>query len=594
MNDQFEINEPDPAKPRRRLFWKYAFMFGVLVSCALVISGIVEFYFSYQETKTALLRIQREKAQATSLVIERFINEIESQIGWTTHTGFLTGDEAMAQRRIDYYRLLRQAPAITEIAYLDGSGKEKILVSRIKIDTVNSGKDFANDPKFSKTVEVGRYLSPVYFLRESEPYLTLGLAGKGRDRGINVAEVNLKFIWDVVSRIRVGQRGKAFVVDSRGLLIAHPDISLVLRKTDVSDLPQVIAAIRRSSTVAPDDLGMITRSVEGREVLSSHAPIKALDWLVFVETPLSEAFAPLYSSLIRTLILIILGIGIAVLTGFALASRVVKPIVALQEGAASIGAGALDHRIRINTGDELEALAREFNRMTANLKNSYDNIERMSQLKRYFSPQLADHIISSDGVGLMESHRREIAVLFCDLRNFTGFSSEAEPKVVMQVLGQYFKVLGGTIRTYEATIGHFSGDGLMAFFNDPIPCPDPSVQAVRMAIDMRADVGSLIEEWNSRNINLGFGIGISSGFATLGNIGSEEQFHYTVIGSVVNLASRLCDEAQDGQILISKTVADDVRNIVDLKTVGQRSLKGFSDPHSIFSVTNLVNATSAV
>ncbi len=581
------------ATPRSRLFQKYALMFSALVSTVLIASGLVEVYFSYQETKSALLHIQRAKAEAAAAVIEQFVKEVEAQIGWTLHATFVPHAEALEQRQIDYFRLLRQAPAVTEVAYIDASGREQILVSRLVMDVIGSGKDYANDPKFRTPRAEGRYLSPVYFRKGSEPYLTFGLGGRGRDKGVTVAEVNLKFIWDVISRIKVGAAGRAFAVDSRGLLIAHPDISLVLRKTDLSAAPQVKAALTRTGAIGTDDVGGIARDLDDRQVLSAHAPIMPLGWMVFVESPLSEAFAPLYDSLVRTAILLLVGIALSVLAALLLARRIVKPIQALQLGAAQIGAGALDHRIDVRTGDELEALAEDFNQMTVRLQESYNNVERMSALKRYFSPHLAELIVSSKETDLTESHRREITVVFCDIRNFTEFSSIAEPEETMRVLREYYKALGSHLRPFEATIGHFAGDGLMAFFNDPLPCPDPAARAVRMSVAMQESVGELIKTWQKRGIQLGFGVGISLGYATLGHIGSEDQFHYTAIGSVSNLASRLCDEAEHGQILISEAVYAEVDDLVEVKSLGERSLKGFPKPVPVLQVVGLKESATS-
>jgi class 3 adenylate cyclase len=213
--------------------------------------------------------------------------------------------------------------------------------------------------------------------------------------------------------------------------------------------------------------------------------------VVLVERPAAEAYAPLYASLVRSGVLLFIGLGMAVLASLLIGFRVVRPLQTLRQGAARIGAGELDHRIDIRTGDELQVLADEFNQMTAKLRESYANIERVSQLKRFFSPQLTELIVSSDEQKLTEDHRREITVVFCDLRNFTEFSSIAEPEEAMRVLREYYKAIGSLLRRSEATIEHFAGDGLMAFFNDPLPCPDPEARAVRMAVMMQHDVGEL-------------------------------------------------------------------------------------------------------
>ncbi|MFI5339823.1 MAG: GAF domain-containing protein [Candidatus Methylomirabilales bacterium] len=364
-------------KIRIRLFWKYVVLFVILVSGALLTSGVIEIYFSYRENKTALVSVQREKATAAAARIEQFIREIENQIGWTTHSSFAPQAAATDQRRFDFLRLLRQAPSITEVSYLDLAGKEQLRVSRLAMDVVGSQADFSTEPKFLEAKAGKTYFGPVYFRKESEPYMTLAMAGSAKDAGVTVAEVNLKFIWDVVSLIRIGKAGYAYVVDSGGNLIAHPDISLVLQKTSLSSLPQV-----RDALAGPPKLGeardqaTIARNLQGRQVLTAHAAIAPLGWLVFVEQPLAEAFAPLYSAIVRTVVLLFVGLGTSVLASLLLARKMVTPIQALQAGAARIGAGELDHRLQVRTGDELEALADQFNSMTAQLQESYANLEQ--------------------------------------------------------------------------------------------------------------------------------------------------------------------------------------------------------------------------
>jgi hypothetical protein len=222
------------------LFRKYVALFLAVVIVALLTNGLFEIWFSYQEHKASLIRIQREQAQGAAAKISQFIKEIESQVGWTTQLPWSAG--TIEQRRFDGLRLLRQVPAITELAQLDSKGREQLRVSRLAMDVVGSQKDFSADPRFTEAVKNKVYYGPVYFRRESEPYMTLALAGTRRDAGVSVAEVNLKLIWDVVSAIKVGERGHAYVVDAQGRLIAHPDISLVLRNTDMTRLAQVRAA----------------------------------------------------------------------------------------------------------------------------------------------------------------------------------------------------------------------------------------------------------------------------------------------------------------------------------------------------------------
>src|SRR5437773_2263891 len=223
-----------------------------VMSAALLGNVIFEFFFYYKEHKATLIRIQREQAEAAAAKIGQFIREIESQLGWTTQLPWSAG--LLEQRRFDALRLLRQVPAITELAQLDATGKEHLRVSRLAMDVVSSETDFSSEPKFSEAVAHKVYYGPVYFRRESEPYMTLSLAGTRRDAGVSVVEVNLKLIWDVVSQIKVGQHGQAYVVDAQGRLIAHPDISLVLRNTDLSRLAQIRAARTTAAPLAPDQV----------------------------------------------------------------------------------------------------------------------------------------------------------------------------------------------------------------------------------------------------------------------------------------------------------------------------------------------------
>ncbi len=214
-------------------------------------------------------------------------------------------------------------------------------------------------------------------------------------------------------------------------------------------------------------------------------------------------------------------------------------------------------------------------------------LERVGRLKRFLAPQLAEVIVSSGDEKLLESHRRDITVVFCDLRGFTAFSETAEPEEVMGVLREYHGTMGDLIFRFEGTLERFAGDALMVFFNDPIPCPDPPTRAVRMAVEMRARVTELTNAWWKRGHELGFGVGIAQGYATLGRIGFEGRFDYGAIGPVTNLASRLCDEARSGQILISQRVYGAVGGLVDAEPAGELVLKGFHRPLTAYNILRL-------
>jgi class 3 adenylate cyclase len=211
-------------------------------------------------------------------------------------------------------------------------------------------------------------------------------------------------------------------------------------------------------------------------------------------------------------------------------------------------------------------------------------IERMSRLRRFLPPQVADLIVASGTEKQLESHRQEITALFCDLRGFTGFSESSDPEDLMALMGDYHAAIGEIIIKYGGTLERFAGDGVMVIFNDPVPIENPALQAVLMALEMRTAIGGMIEKWHHLGHDLGFGIGIAHGFATLGTIGFEGRFDYAAIGTVSNIASRLCDEAKPGQILISPRVRSAVDQAVTVEGVGEFTLKGIRRPLMTYNV----------
>ena len=376
---------------RGRLFRKYLLLILSLVTIALLASGGISYYFTYEETKESLASLQHEKALAAAARIEQYIGGIERQLSYAALPQLDASDVEL--RRIEFLKLLRQAPEVTDIAQLDATGHEQIAVSRLGMDNIpapGTGKDRSQEPAFRNARRGQPWYGPVYFRKETEPYMTIALRSGGDNGPVIVADVNLKFIWDVVSRIKIGDKGKAYVVDGSGFLVADPDIGLVLRKTNLAQLAHVkaaLGAVQAHQTMVSTDLG-------GTPVLTSVATIESLHWYVFVEQPVAEVYAKLNASIVRTGLLLLAGLVFSALGALALARGMVRPIRTLEEGAERIGAGDLDQKIEVHTGDELEALANRFNRMSAQLKESYAGLERKveertGELKKSLDQQTA-------------------------------------------------------------------------------------------------------------------------------------------------------------------------------------------------------------
>ncbi len=440
--DRAGRDAPGTSILRSRLFIKYVALFVSVVVLALVANGAFEVWFSFQEQKAALTNLQHQEAVAAADKIEEFVTQIQSQLGWTTQLPWTNG--TLDQRRFDALRLLRQVPAITELAQIDAGGHEQLKVSRLTMDVIGSGIDYSNKPEFKEAAKNKVYYGPVYFRRESEPYMTIALAGARVENGVSIAQVNLKLIWDVVSGIKVGENGHAYVVDSDGRLIAHPDISLVLRNTDMSKLAQVRAARAGGSgqdVQEADDLA-------GHKVLTAYARVHPLGWYVFVETPIEEAYAPLYRSIQRSGYVLFGALALAFIGGAFLARRMVVPIQALRSGAARIGAGDLGQRIDIKTGDEVEALANQFNAMAGQLQESYADLEKkVEDRTRELTESLSQQTATSEVLGVISSSPGDLKPVFESILANATRICQAE---------------FGTIYRYDGTLFHTE-----AFFNEP-------------------------------------------------------------------------------------------------------------------------------
>jgi adenylate cyclase len=567
-------------RPRRPLFQKYFAALFVAVVVPLLVNGASEAWFGYRDQRVMLSQRLHAEAGTSAGKIQAFLDDIIDQLQWTVQLPWRDG--ADERHRFDVLRLMRQVPAVVEIILVDGKGVERLHVSRVDPDVVNSGIDRTNDPAVIGAGSGPIWYGPVTLHEGSEPHMTVAVAGAREINGITVAVINLKLIWDVISAIRVGQSGDAFVLDRSGRLVAHPDISLVLR----GDNDPAAARLKdlQKATVAGGGESSDAANAEGRSVIAAMAPIPGPDWMAFVEEPTSEAFAPIRAALWRTGFLLLAGALFAAVLGYLLARRMTGPIRLLEQGAERIGAGQFDHKIDISTGDELEGLAVRFNHMAGELAVSQERSERIARLKRFLAPQVAELVEGSDQEALLDSHRAEVVVIFCDLRGFTGFSAVAGPEEVMGLVQEYYESLGAIITRYEATLTCFMGDGLMLLLNAPVPCPEPALRGLRMALEMQEAAQTLIARWRARGNAIGFGVGLAKGPATVGRIGYEGRSDYTAIGNVVNLASRICGAAEDGQILIDATAAAEIRHSLPLVAVGTRSLRGFAEAIPVFTI----------
>jgi class 3 adenylate cyclase/HAMP domain-containing protein len=778
---------------REGLFAKYVMALVGLVVFVLAVNGLTETWISYRATRTTVIEGMTEKAEATARRIDQSMSELERQVSRVTSAYVHT----VEQRRDAYAQLLGQVPAVAQLSQLDGQGKELLRLSRTQI-ALSTGIDLGRDPRFTEAVARGVSYSPAYF-SGTRPLMSISMAHSGFNAGVTLAEIDLNFLSDMLGDAQVGKNNLAFIVDPRGQVLATSAKGPEVGK-DVATLPQVRSMMAKERV--PAESGA---DVDGHAMLTAAAVVPKLGWSVFFEQPTSTALAPIRDQLVRIALLVGLGLIIAILAGSVMARRMLVPINALRAGARRLGSGDFSQRIEVNSNDELEELAEQFNSMAGQLGQTYsvleakveertrdlaqsigelkvleevgravassldlnavlptvasraldithadavliygydadkrqynlveaggidkqaegphqtvdeDNsilgmaaakgeplaipdlttaedhslrdvavqagfnavlvvplvdqqgvlgalvvlrraagdfpqnliglmrtfanqavlamrnarlftevdqqgrelasanavvseqadklqeqteqlknwnrsleervekqlgeIERIRKLERFLAPQVAQLIASSDGHdALLQSHRREVTVVFCDLRGFTAFTEATEPEEAMNVLREYHAALGELIFRYEGTLDRYAGDGVMILFNAPIQFEDHTKRAVKMACEMRDTIGALTQKWRNRGHSLGFGMGIALGYATLGQIGFEQRLEYAAIGSVTNLASRLCDEAKADQIVVARRVYGAVEQWVDARPLDDLVLKGFNHP----------------
>jgi signal transduction histidine kinase len=360
---------------RGRLVRHYFLISVILISGGLVTSGLSELYFRYRESATDLVRLQQEITSGAAWKIEQFVHEIERTARGATKSREITAKGLSAEYQFELRRLLVIAPAITEAVAIDSDGISRTAVSRLSRILPGERKIDPGLPALQLAKEGKSYFGPVYFYRHSEPYITIAVPIEryaGRLVGVLQIEVNLKYVWDLLSKLKVGTAGYAYAVARNGDLIAHPDISLVLQRRNVAYLDQIRSAFDTEETPK----WRVAKNLEGRRVFSSWSPLPILGAMVFVEQPVEEVYGSLYASLFRTSGLLLAGLGMALIASLFVARRVVGPLESLRNGVERIGGGDMNSRLEVKTGDEIEMLAEEFNKMSENLRGAYDGLER--------------------------------------------------------------------------------------------------------------------------------------------------------------------------------------------------------------------------
>jgi len=365
-------------RQRGRLVHHYFVISVILLGGGLITSGVLEIYLRYRESRENVNLLQQEVATAAAFKIEQFIQQIETALRTATKSPEIARQGLSEEFQAELTRLLLVTPAIEEAMALDLAGHIHLQASRFRAMLPEDKEELPPRAAFEMAREGKSFFGPVYFARDSEPYSSIAVPVErfaGDLIGILWAKVNLKYIWEVIQDIKIGKAGYAYIVTRSGDLVAHPDLSLVLRRQSLADLHQVRAAFQSISTRGKS-ASLTAQNFEGSKVFSSYVLIPRLDWAVIIEQPFKEAYAPLYSSLLRTTSLLLIGLGIALLASSYLERRVIRPLQTLRLGVGRIGKGDLDFRLDIKTGDEIENLAEEFNKMTGALQEAYTGLER--------------------------------------------------------------------------------------------------------------------------------------------------------------------------------------------------------------------------
>ncbi len=435
-----------PGPRRSRLVRNYFFTFVILVGGGMIASGLTEFYFRYHETQEQVGLLQAEAADAALMKIAQYILNIEGQMKSTSLSEQIAYQGLSSTRKFQLMKLLYVAPAISEAAALGDDGTPRLHVSRFRTILPHEEMDYSKSPGFLQARQGLTFFGPVYFLRESEPYMTIAVPIEeypGSVVGVLQTEVNLSSIWEIVRDIQVGKTGYAYIVARSGDVIAHPNISTVLQRRNAGHLEQVKAALRPAPNIQRPE-SIVTQGLNGDKVLSSYAYLPGLDWAVIIERPLAEAYEPLNASVLRTSTLLMVGLGMAVVASFYMARRVVRPLNQLRAGVERIGGTDLNHRIQINTGDEIESLAEEFNNMARQR-------QAMIQLSRALASELTLNAVCNEFVNGIKNYvpydRVLISRIDSDGRRETLFFQSSVTGETQESIAQMYSNVRGQTAT---------------------------------------------------------------------------------------------------------------------------------------------------
>ena len=470
-----EARPPHAVAPGGVLFRRYAAVLMGLVGGALLLQGLVDLVFDYRETRNTAEGVQRTEVRAAAARIEQYLASIEHSVAEMGNLPWASGMLGLQERREEYHRLMKLTPAISELRNVGSDGLERIRASRVVPDEIGSGRDLRAMADLGAARRRGLWYGPTFFKEGSEPFFTLATRDRDASGVLTLAEINLRYVGEVVSRIRIGERGIVYVVDGEDHVVAHPDIAVVLRKTSLSAYEPLRQVRGASAAAGAGVVGMFeARALDGSEVMISAAPIRSTNWLVVAEQPRSEVLEPVYSALTRTLAAMMAGIAAALVASYFLARRLARPILKLRRGAEKIARGDLTTRIDVRTGDDVETLARDFNRMADQLQDYTVGLERKVSEKTAELEAANRH--KSEFLANMSHELRT------PLNAVIGFSEALREEMFGKLNPKQLEYVGDI---------HGSGMHLLSLINDILDIA--KVESGRMELDLRVfDVGAAI------------------------------------------------------------------------------------------------------